>query len=92
MSYSKTLKYTNYVWFASRTKYIIEKLLKNRTNNTFIQLFRYAFVGGVAFIWVESKIIKTGVNIWLKRKIIPVWDLSIFVPKEMNLGIKKIAI
>jgi len=50
MSYSKTLKYTNYVWFAGRTKYIIEKLLKNQTENTFIQLFRYTFVGGVAFI------------------------------------------
>lgn len=50
MLHSKTLKYTNYVWFASRTKYIIEKLLKNQTENTFIQLFRYTFVGGVAFI------------------------------------------
>jgi len=28
----------------------LEKLLKNETNNTFIQLFRYTFVGGFAFI------------------------------------------
>ncbi len=32
-------------------KYLsLEKLLKNETNNTFIQLFRYTFVGGFAFI------------------------------------------
>lgn len=29
---------------------MIEKLLKNQTDNTLIQLFRYTFVGGVAFI------------------------------------------
>ncbi len=28
-----------------------KKLLKNKTNNTLIQLFRYTFVGGVAFIF-----------------------------------------
>ncbi len=28
----------------------LEKLLKNETNNTLIQLFRYTFVGGFAFI------------------------------------------
>ena len=27
------------------------RLLKNKTNNTLIQLFRYTFVGGVAFIF-----------------------------------------
>jgi len=31
-------------------KEVIKKLLKNQTDNTFIQLFRYTFVGGVAFI------------------------------------------
>jgi len=30
---------------------MIEQLLKNNTNNTFIQLFRYTFVGGFAFIF-----------------------------------------
>ena len=29
---------------------MIEKLLKRKTNNIFIQLFRYTFVGGFAFI------------------------------------------
>jgi len=29
---------------------MIEKLLKSQTDNTLIQLFRYTFVGGVAFI------------------------------------------
>lgn len=29
---------------------MIEKLLKKKTDNTFIQLFRYTFVGGLAFI------------------------------------------
>ncbi len=29
---------------------MIRELLKNPTDNTFIQLFRYTFVGGVAFI------------------------------------------
>jgi putative flippase GtrA len=29
----------------------IERLLKNKTNNTLIQLFRYTFVGGFAFIF-----------------------------------------
>ena len=29
---------------------MITKLLKDRTDNTFIQLFRYTFVGGIAFI------------------------------------------
>ena len=29
---------------------MITKLLQERTDNTFIQLFRYTFVGGVAFI------------------------------------------
>ena len=31
-------------------KVMIERLLKSRTDNTLIQLFRYTFVGGVAFI------------------------------------------
>jgi len=31
-------------------KFMIERLLKSRTDNTLIQLFRYTFVGGVAFI------------------------------------------
>ncbi len=32
-------------------KYLsLEKLVKNEANNTFIQLFRYTFVGGFAFI------------------------------------------
>jgi putative flippase GtrA len=30
---------------------MIEVLLKTKTNNTLIQLFRYTFVGGVAFIF-----------------------------------------
>ncbi|PXF59226.1 MAG: GtrA family protein [Deltaproteobacteria bacterium] len=30
---------------------MIESLIKNKTNNTFIQLFRYTFVGGFAFIF-----------------------------------------
>lgn len=30
---------------------MIEQLLKNKTNNTWIQLFRYTFVGGFAFIF-----------------------------------------
>lgn len=30
---------------------MIEQLFKNSTNNTFIQLFRYTFVGGFAFIF-----------------------------------------
>lgn len=30
---------------------MIEKLLKNKTDNTYIQLFRYTFVGGLAFIF-----------------------------------------
>ena len=30
---------------------MIEALFKNRTNNTFIQLFRYTFVGGIAFVF-----------------------------------------
>ena len=30
---------------------MIEQLLKNKTNNTLIQLFRYTFVGGIAFIF-----------------------------------------
>ena len=30
---------------------MIEGLLKTKTNNTLIQLFRYTFVGGVAFIF-----------------------------------------
>lgn len=29
---------------------MIERLFKNKVDNTFIQLFRYAFVGGFAFI------------------------------------------
>lgn len=29
---------------------MIGQLLKNKTNNTLIQLFRYTFVGGIAFI------------------------------------------
>lgn len=28
---------------------LINRLLKNKTNNTLIQLFRYTFVGGIAF-------------------------------------------
>jgi len=30
---------------------MIEPLLKNKTNNILIQLFRYTFVGGIAFIF-----------------------------------------
>ncbi len=30
---------------------MLKQLLKNKTNNTFIQLFRYTFVGGIAFIF-----------------------------------------
>lgn len=30
---------------------MFEYLLKNKTNNTLIQLFRYTFVGGIAFIF-----------------------------------------
>ncbi|NHZ85963.1 MAG: GtrA family protein [Planctomycetia bacterium] len=30
---------------------MIKKLLKNKTNNTLVQLFRYTFVGGIAFIF-----------------------------------------
>lgn len=30
---------------------MIGQLLKNKTNNTLIQLFRYTFVGGIAFIF-----------------------------------------
>ena len=30
---------------------MIDQLLKNKTNNTLIQLFRYTFVGGFAFIF-----------------------------------------
>lgn len=34
-----------------KNNYMIEQLLKNKTNNTLIQLFPYAFVGGIAFIF-----------------------------------------
>lgn len=47
---SKPVKEASPTWLTNKTEYIIEKLLKNRTDNTFIQLFRYTFVGGVAFI------------------------------------------
>ena len=30
---------------------MLNQLIKNKTNNTLIQLFRYTFVGGVAFIF-----------------------------------------
>lgn len=30
---------------------MLELLLKNKTNNLFIQLFRYTFVGGIAFLF-----------------------------------------
>jgi len=30
---------------------MLNKLLKSKTNNTIIQLFRYTFVGGVAFLF-----------------------------------------
>jgi putative flippase GtrA len=30
---------------------MVRRLLKNKTNNTLIQLFRYTFVGGVAFLF-----------------------------------------
>jgi len=30
---------------------MLNRLLKNRTNNTYVQLFRYTFVGGFAFIF-----------------------------------------
>ena len=33
-----------------KKSFSLAKLLKNRTDNTFIQLFRYTFVGGIAFI------------------------------------------
>ena len=50
MQNSKSKKDIGSFQLADKTRYIAEKLLKNRTNNTFIQLFRYTFVGGVAFI------------------------------------------
>ena len=37
------------MWFGLLS--VIEHLLKNKTNNTLIQLFRYTFVGGIAFIF-----------------------------------------
>jgi putative flippase GtrA len=33
-----------------KNSFFLAMLLKNRTDNTFIQLFRYTFVGGIAFI------------------------------------------
>ena len=33
-----------------KNSFFLAKLLKNRTDNTFIQLFRYTLVGGIAFI------------------------------------------
>jgi len=50
MQHNENMRDTRFSSSVNRTKYIVGKLLKNRTNNTFIQLFRYTFVGGVAFI------------------------------------------
>jgi len=50
MQHNENMRDARSSWWVDRTKYIVGKLLKNRTNNTFIQLVRYAFVGGVAFI------------------------------------------
>jgi len=36
--------------YKSQNKSLIETLLRCKTDNSFIQLFRYTFVGGIAFI------------------------------------------
>ena len=37
-------------YFNMTGKNMIEKFIKNKTDNTLIQLFRYTFVGGIAFL------------------------------------------
>jgi len=47
----KLLKDNRSVKLFQLSKYNVEQLLKNNTDNTLIQLFRYTFVGGIAFIF-----------------------------------------
>jgi len=45
-----SFKICNFFDISILKKFMIEKLLKDRSDNIFIQLFRYTFVGGVSFI------------------------------------------
>ena len=71
---------------------IIDKLLKNQTDNTHIQFFRYMFVGGAAFlVQFASFMIFTNININYLIATPMAFILGLIARSLVNNGFQKVS-